>query len=298
MTDRTLSLAVKPIIHYPREAQVGKTYLMTIDLQPEEGFEWQYEEEEYPIYCKVDSELFSSKPVGEPVVVLHRFGGSYGKAKFLLTASLVKQEGYSHVTLINRWGVSIQTLSLSSILSDIDAISLPMHPLQVVLQQTEQHLPVRERVLLGIQPASNLHLGDYLGSIRNLVVNQAEYENFLCIVDLHAIAVPHDPQTLARNSYGIAALYLACGISVEHSRIFIQSHIPAHSELAWLLNCTTPLNWLQDMIQFKETTIKQGENVNVGLLDYPVLMAADILLYQSDKVPVGEGQRQYVELIS
>jgi tryptophanyl-tRNA synthetase len=154
----------------------------------------------------------------------------------------------------------------------------------------------KQRVLSGIQPTGNLHLGNYLGSIRNWVEHQHNFENYFCVVDLHAITAPHDPQTLAENSYTIAALYLACGISVEHANIFIQSHIPAHSELAWLLNCVTPLNWLQDMIQFKEKAIKQGENVNVGLLDYPVLMAADILLYQADKVPVGEDQKQHLEL--
>jgi tryptophanyl-tRNA synthetase len=154
----------------------------------------------------------------------------------------------------------------------------------------------KKRVLSGIQPTGNLHLGNYLGSIRNWVEHQHNYENYFCVVDLHAITAPHDPHTLAENSYTIAALYLACGIRIEHASIFIQSHIPAHSELAWLLNCVTPLNWLQDMIQFKEKAIKQGENVNVGLLDYPVLMAADILLYQADKVPVGEDQQQHLEL--
>jgi tryptophanyl-tRNA synthetase len=154
----------------------------------------------------------------------------------------------------------------------------------------------KKRVLSGIQPTGNLHLGNYLGSIRNWVEHQHNYENYFCVVDLHAITAPHDPLTLAENSYTIAALYLACGISVEHASIFIQSHIPAHSELAWLLNCITPLNWLEDMIQFKEKAIKQGENVNMGLLDYPVLMAADILLYQADKVPVGEDQKQHLEL--
>jgi hypothetical protein len=115
MTDRTLSLAVKPIIHYPRQAQVGKTYLMTIDLQAEEGFEWQYEEEEYPIYCKVDSELFSSKPIGEPVVVLHRFGGNYGESKFLLTALSKEAEGEISISLVNRWGVIFKILTLLKI---------------------------------------------------------------------------------------------------------------------------------------------------------------------------------------
>ena len=154
----------------------------------------------------------------------------------------------------------------------------------------------KQRVLSGVQPTGNLHLGNYLGAIRNWVEGQSQYENFFCVVDLHAITVPHDPATLAANSYTIAALYLACGIDLEHADIFIQSHISAHSELTWLLNCITPLNWLQGMIQFKEKAIKQGENVGVGLLDYPVLMAADILLYDADKVPVGEDQKQHLEL--
>jgi tryptophanyl-tRNA synthetase len=154
----------------------------------------------------------------------------------------------------------------------------------------------KQRILSGVQPTGNLHLGNYLGAIRNWVENQNQYENFFCVVDLHAITVPHNPATLAADSYTIAALYLACGIDLAHAHIFIQSHISAHSELTWLLNCITPLNWLQGMIQFKEKAIKQGENVGMGLLDYPVLMAADILLYEADKVPVGEDQKQHLEL--
>lgn len=154
----------------------------------------------------------------------------------------------------------------------------------------------KQRILSGVQPTGNLHLGNYLGAIRNWVEGQSEYENYFCVVDLHAITVPHNPETLAADTYTIAALYLACGIDLEHSTIFIQSHVPAHSELTWLLNCITPLNWLQDMIQFKEKAVKQGENVGTGLLDYPVLMAADILLYQADRVPVGEDQKQHLEL--
>ncbi len=152
------------------------------------------------------------------------------------------------------------------------------------------------RVLSGVQPTGNLHLGNYLGAIRNWVEGQHQYENFFCVVDLHAITAPHNPATLRTDTYTIAALYLACGIDLTYSHIFVQSHVCAHSELTWLLNCLTPLNWLEDMIQFKEKAIKQGENVNVGLLDYPVLMAADILLYQADKVPVGEDQKQHLEL--
>jgi tryptophanyl-tRNA synthetase len=154
----------------------------------------------------------------------------------------------------------------------------------------------KQRVLSGIQPTGNLHLGNYLGAIRNWVEIQKEYDNFFCVVDLHAITVPHNPKTLAQDTYTIAALYLACGIDLEYSTIFVQSHVSAHSELAWLLNCITPLNWLERMIQFKEKAIKQGENVSIGLLDYPVLMAADILLYNADRVPVGEDQKQHLEL--
>ncbi|BAY97663.1 tryptophanyl-tRNA synthetase [Tolypothrix tenuis PCC 7101] len=154
----------------------------------------------------------------------------------------------------------------------------------------------KQRVLSGVQPTGNLHLGNYLGAIRNWVEAQSDYDNYLFVADLHAITVPHDPKELASNTYTLVALYLACGLDLNHSTIFVQSHVSAHSELTWLLNCITPLNWLQDMIQFKEKAVKQGENVGVGLLDYPVLMSADILLYQADFVPVGEDQKQHLEL--
>jgi tryptophanyl-tRNA synthetase len=154
----------------------------------------------------------------------------------------------------------------------------------------------KPRILSGVQPTGNLHLGNYLGAIRNWVEGQSQYENFFCVVDLHAITVPHDPATLASHTYKTAALYLACGIDLAHAHIFVQSQVTAHAELTWLLNCITPLNWLEDMIQFKEKAIKQGQNVGTGLLDYPVLMAADILLYDADKVPVGEDQKQHLEL--
>ncbi len=154
----------------------------------------------------------------------------------------------------------------------------------------------KQRVLSGVQPTGSLHLGNYLGAIRTWVSEQYEYENYFFIADLHAITVPHDPKTLADNTYTLAALYLACGLDPAHTTIFVQSHIPAHAELAWLLNCITPLNWLERMIQFKEKALKQGENVSIGLLDYPVLQAADILLYQPKYVPVGEDQKQHLEL--
>lgn len=154
----------------------------------------------------------------------------------------------------------------------------------------------KQRVLSGIQATGSLHLGNYLGAIRTWVSEQYDYENYFFIADLHAITVPHDPKALAENTFTLAAMYLACGLDIQHTTIFVQSHISAHAELAWMFNCVTPLNWLERMIQFKEKAIKQGENVSIGLLDYPVLQAADILLYQADLVPVGEDQKQHLEL--
>ena len=154
----------------------------------------------------------------------------------------------------------------------------------------------RPRVLSGVQPTGALHLGNWLGAIRNWVDLQDSHDTFVCVVDLHAITVPHDPQRLAQDTLTTAALYLACGMDPQRSSIFIQSQVSAHSELGWLLNCVTPLNWLERMIQFKEKAVKHGDNVSVGLLDYPVLMAADILLYDADLVPVGEDQKQHLEL--
>ena len=155
---------------------------------------------------------------------------------------------------------------------------------------------VRPRVLSGVQPTGALHLGNWLGAIRNWVELQDSHDTFFCVVDLHAITVPHDPARLAEDTLTTAALYLACGIDPARSTVFVQSQVSAHAELAWLLNCVTPLNWLERMIQFKEKAIKQGDNVSVGLLDYPVLMAADILLYDAALVPVGEDQKQHLEL--
>ncbi|BBL86593.1 tryptophanyl-tRNA synthetase (chromatophore) [Paulinella micropora] len=155
---------------------------------------------------------------------------------------------------------------------------------------------IRPRILSGAQPTGALHIGNWLGAIRNWAELQHSHETFLCVVDLHAITAAHDPIELLKNTRTTAALYLACGIDPEHSTVFIQSHISAHSELCWLLNCVTPLNWLERMIQFKEKSIKQGNNVSIGLLDYPVMMAADILLYNADFVPVGEDQKQHLEL--
>ena len=154
----------------------------------------------------------------------------------------------------------------------------------------------RPRVLSGVQPTGALHLGNWLGAIRNWVDLQDSHDTFVCVVDLHAITVPHDPRRLAEDTRSTAALYLACGMDPKRCSVFVQSQVAAHSELCWLLNCVTPLNWLERMIQFKEKAVKQGDNVSVGLLDYPVLMAADILLYDADLVPVGEDQKQHLEL--
>ncbi len=154
----------------------------------------------------------------------------------------------------------------------------------------------KKRVLSGVQPTGELHIGNWLGAIRNWVELQKTHETFVCVVDLHAITVPHDPALLAKETLSTAALYIACGMDPKISSIFIQSQISAHSELCWILNCLTPLNWMERMIQFKEKSIKQGDNVSIGLLDYPVLMAADILLYDADLVPVGEDQKQHLEL--
>jgi tryptophanyl-tRNA synthetase len=154
----------------------------------------------------------------------------------------------------------------------------------------------KPRVLSGVQPTGALHLGNWLGAIRNWVDLQDSHDTYFCVVDLHAITVPHRPEQLAEDTLTTAALYLACGIDPQRSTVFVQSQVSAHSELAWLLNCVTPLNWLERMIQFKEKALKQGDQVSVGLLDYPVLMAADILLYDADKVPVGEDQKQHLEL--
>ena len=154
----------------------------------------------------------------------------------------------------------------------------------------------KKRILSGVQPTGDLHLGNWLGAIRNWVTLQEQYETFLCVVDLHAITAEHNPKELTQNTLSTAALYVACGIDPNICSIFVQSHIPAHSELCWILNCMTPINWMERMIQFKEKSIQQGNNVSIGLFDYPILMAADILLYDADYVPVGEDQKQHLEL--
>ncbi|CAM9120246.1 unnamed protein product [Ectocarpus fasciculatus] len=163
-------------------------------------------------------------------------------------------------------------------------------------KETSLKLPVKKRIVSGVQPTGNLHFGNYLGAIKQWVDNQDKYDNFFFVVDLHAITVPQDPKNLKAGVINAAATYLAAGIDPEKSKVFVQSHVGAHAELTWLLTCATPINWLEKMIQFKEKKTKQGENVGTGLLTYPVLMASDILLYRPDLVPVGEDQRQHLEL--
>jgi tryptophanyl-tRNA synthetase len=152
------------------------------------------------------------------------------------------------------------------------------------------------RIFSGVQPTGNLHLGNYLGAIRNWVALQKENECIFCIVDLHAITVPQDPAELTRNTREVTAAYIASGIDPERSIVFNQSQIPAHSELTWVLACLTPLGWLNRMTQFKEKAGKQREAAGLGLYAYPVLMAADILIYKATLVPVGEDQKQHLEL--
>ena len=155
----------------------------------------------------------------------------------------------------------------------------------------------RKRVLSGIQPSGNLTIGNYLGALKQWVDKQDELEAFYCVVDLHAITVPYDPVELKAKTREVAALYLASGITLDKSTVFVQSHVRAHAELAWLLNCITSLGWLNRMTQFKDKSLKYGSDlINAGLLNYPILMAADILLYQAEFVPVGDDQRQHIEL--
>ncbi len=154
----------------------------------------------------------------------------------------------------------------------------------------------KKTVFSGIQATGSLHLGNYLGAIRNWVKMQEEYNNYFCVVDLHTITVPQDPKILNANIREVAGLLFAAGIDENNSVVFIQSYVQGHSELAWIFNCLTPMGWLYRMTQFKEKSEKQKDEVSVGLFDYPVLQAADILLYDAHLVPVGEDQKQHVEL--
>ena len=155
---------------------------------------------------------------------------------------------------------------------------------------------MKKRIFSGAQPTGELHLGNYLGALKNWVALQDEYESFYCIVDLHAITIPRDPQELRRKTLNLARIYLAAGINPEKSMVFIQSDVSEHAELAWIMNCVARIGELERMTQYKDKGRVRGEKVTAGLLVYPTLMAADILLYQTDLVPVGQDQKQHLEL--
>ncbi|QHM77167.1 Tryptophan--tRNA ligase [Mixta theicola] len=151
-------------------------------------------------------------------------------------------------------------------------------------------------VFSGAQPSGELTIGNYMGAMRQWVQMQDDYHCIYCIVDLHAITVRQDPVALRKATLDTLALYLACGIDPQKSTIFVQSHVPEHTQLSWVLNCYTYFGELSRMTQFKDKSARYAENINAGLFDYPVLMAADILLYQTNQVPVGEDQKQHLEL--
>ncbi|MBP3437156.1 MAG: tryptophan--tRNA ligase [Clostridia bacterium] len=151
-------------------------------------------------------------------------------------------------------------------------------------------------VFSGVQPSGNLTIGNYLGAIKNFAAFSEEYRCFYCVVDMHAITVRQVPAELRRRTYETLALYMACGLDPEKNTLFVQSHVPAHAELAWMLNCYTMFGELSRMTQFKDKSAKHADNINAGLFTYPTLMAADILLYQTDLVPVGIDQKQHLEL--
>ncbi|HUU08203.1 MAG TPA: tryptophan--tRNA ligase [Dehalococcoidales bacterium] len=154
----------------------------------------------------------------------------------------------------------------------------------------------KKRAFSGIQPTGDIHIGNYLAAIKQWVASQTEYDNIFCIVDLHAITVPQDPKTLKAKIREVSGLLFAAGIDPKLSAVFVQSQVGAHAELAWILNCFIPMGWMQRMTQFKEKSKELKEQVSVGLFDYPALMAADILLYDTEVVPVGEDQKQHVEM--
>lgn len=154
----------------------------------------------------------------------------------------------------------------------------------------------KKTVFSGVQPSGALTLGNYLGAIKNWVEIQDEYDGMFCVVDQHAITVPQEPKNLRKNTLEVLALYIACGLDPRKSTLFIQSHVSAHAELGWVLNTITSMGQLNRMTQYKEKSQKSEANLNAALFTYPVLMAADILLYQTDVVPVGEDQKQHLEL--
>ncbi len=155
---------------------------------------------------------------------------------------------------------------------------------------------MKKRIFSGAQPTGELHIGNYLGALKNWVALQDKYESFYCIVNLHAVTLPQDPKTLRQKTLDLARIYLAAGLDPERSTIFIQSDVPAHAELTWVLSCIARMGELERMTQFKDKGKGNTERAGVGLFTYPILMAADILLYQTDLVPVGQDQKQHLEL--
>ena len=151
-------------------------------------------------------------------------------------------------------------------------------------------------MLSGIQPSGELHIGNYLGAIKNWAERADEYDCYYFMADMHTITVRQDPAELRRRVLTQLATYIACGLDPEKNTLFIQSHVPSHAQLAWVLNCYTMFGELSRMTQFKDKSARHADNINAGLFDYPVLMAADILIYQPDYVPVGEDQRQHIEI--
>ncbi len=154
----------------------------------------------------------------------------------------------------------------------------------------------KKTVFSGVQPSGNLTIGNYLGAIKNFSRFSDEYKTFYCVVDMHAITVRQVPADLRRRTYETLALYMACGLDEKKNTLFVQSHVPAHAELGWILDCYTMYGELSRMTQFKDKSAKNAQNINAGLFTYPTLMAADILLYQTDLVPVGIDQKQHLEL--
>jgi tryptophanyl-tRNA synthetase len=162
--------------------------------------------------------------------------------------------------------------------------------------EVRQAEPPREVLLSGIQPTGELHLGNYLGAIKNWVALLPEYRCFFAIVDLHAMTIAYDPDGMRARVFDAAVMNMACGLDPERCTLFVQSHVPEHTELAWILNTVTPLGELERMTQFKEKARQNDKNINAGLFTYPILQAADILLYKAKRVPVGEDQVQHLEL--
>ena len=155
---------------------------------------------------------------------------------------------------------------------------------------------ITKRILSGVQPSGDLHLGNYLGAIKNFVSLQKEFECFFCVVDLHAITVWQDPKMLKQKTREVIAAFIASGIDPKTNTLFVQSQVPQHAQLTWIFNCVARMGWLNRMTQFKDKAGKNSENVSVGLFSYPILMAADILIYLATHVPVGEDQKQHLEL--